>query len=65
MGTWNQVLQNKIKLISSEKKLPQLFNLIYSPVGGATERYQKGRIKKGRDREPIPVTIGLYVARNL
>jgi hypothetical protein len=41
-----QVLpQNKIKLISSEKKLPQLFDFICSPGRSArTERYQKATL---------------------
>ena len=42
-----QVLpQNKIKLISSEKKLPQLFDFIWAPPDGSarTERYQKATL---------------------
>jgi hypothetical protein len=41
-----QVLpQNKIKLISCEKKLPQLFDFIWPPDGSArTERYQKATL---------------------
>jgi hypothetical protein len=34
--------QNKIKLISSEKKLPQLFDFILPP--GRNERYQKATL---------------------
>ena len=40
-----QVLpQNKIKLISSEKKLPQLFDFIWAPGRKCPDRYQKATL---------------------